>query len=179
MTTTTTTITVTPATTVQALLDAGLSLASLQSLVNAAASGVSGASSSRKEFAEEVYAILVASPSTEWKNGDVLKTWYPGGKSSDAEVEKARVKRHQEIGRALADLAAEGRLVKECKGDSASGTFYKVVESKMPVAQAQAEDISTEVEVVPGMFFSTDSMSTEDVDAAKARGGRTRVRKAK
>jgi hypothetical protein len=29
------------------------------------------------------------------------------------------------------------------------------------------------------MFIAADSMSTEDVDAAKARGGRTRVRKAK
>lgn len=133
-----TNITVTPDMTVQTLIDAGVSLARIQALL--AAPSAPAASSSRKDFAEEVYQIVCANPSQNWKNGDILKTWFPAGKCADAEMEKLRVKRHQEIGRALADLASEGRLVKERNGDSASSTFYKVVESKMPVAKDDAQD---------------------------------------
>ena len=135
-----TTITITADMTVQNLIDAGISLARIQALVNAPAAPA--ASSSRSAFAEEVYQIVCANPGQNWKNGDVLKTWFPAGKCADAAMEKLRVKRHQEIGRALADLAADGRMVKDRSGDSASTTFYKVVESKMPAADIQADDAS-------------------------------------
>lgn len=119
-----TNITVTPEMTVQDLINAGISLARIQALVNAPAAPA--ASNSRAEFAEEVFEIVSADPTRCWKNGDVLKTWFPNGKCSDAAMEKIRVKRHQEIGRALADLAEAGRLIKSRNGDSASSTFYKV-----------------------------------------------------
>ena len=136
----TTTTTITPDMTVQALIDAGLTLPQLQRMVNAAAQGATiSATGSRQEFAEEVYAILIERPTAEWKNGEVLKTWFPNGKEQDAELEKARVKRHQEISRALSDLVSDGRLVKERKGSSASGTFYKVVEAKMPQPEDAAD----------------------------------------
>ena len=135
-----TTTTITPEMTVQDLVDAGIvTIAQLQCYANAKASGGRGASSQDREvFAEEVYAILIEQPQIEWKNGKVLKNWFPNGKESDPEMEKLRVKKHAQISRALADLTKDGRLVKERKGSSASGTFYKVVEAKMP--QPEGED---------------------------------------
>lgn len=139
-----TTTTITPEMTVQDLVDAGIvTIAQLQCYANAKASGARGASSQdRAVFAEEVYAILLEQPTAEWKNGKVLKNWFPNGKEEDPEMEKLRVKKHQEISRALADLTKDGRLVKERKGSSASGTFYKVVEAKMP--QPEGEDSGDE-----------------------------------
>jgi hypothetical protein len=143
MTNPTQNITVTPDMTVQTLIDAGISLSRIQALFDA--KSPSASSSNRTAFAEEVYAILLTNPTAEWKNGSVLKTWFPSGKCSDAAEEKLRVKKHQEIGRALADLAADGRLVKDRNGDSASSTFYKVVESRIPAVEPES-DISTETD---------------------------------
>jgi hypothetical protein len=125
--------------TVQDLIDNEIvTLAQLQGFANRKAAGGRGAANpDRAGFAEEVYAILIENPKAEWKNGAVLKTWFPNGKEADAELEKQRVERHRQISRALADLTSDGRLVKERKGESASSTFYRVVEDKMPVAQAE------------------------------------------
>lgn len=144
-TTTTSTLTVTAETTVQALIDAGLTLAQLQCLVNAKQSGAS-TTTDRAAFAHEVYAMMLEQPTAQWKNGTLLKVWFPNGKEADAEMEKQRVKKHQMISRALADLASDGYITKERSGNSASTTFYKVVESKMPKADAQddAQDESSE-----------------------------------
>ena len=68
----------------------------------------------------------------------MLKNWF-SGKQADAELEKQRVKRHQEISRALADLAKDGRIMKDRSGESASTTFYTVVAEKMPVAETAAD----------------------------------------
>lgn len=137
-----TTTTVTHEMTVQQLIDAGvITLVQLQSFADRKASGASrgAASPDRAAFAEEVWSIVLEQPTAQWKNGKVLKQWYPNGKEADAELEKARVKRHQQISRALADLVSDGRLVKQRKGSSASGTFYTVVETKVPVAEAPAD----------------------------------------
>ena len=131
---TTTTLTVTAETTVAQMIEAGVTLSQLQALVTRAASGEP--SSDRAEFAEEVYAIMCDQPHANWKNGIILKTWFPNGKESDAEREAARVKRHQMISRALADLTKDGRITKERSGNSASSTFYKLVEAKLPAAES-------------------------------------------
>ena len=131
---------ITPEMTVQTLIDAGLTLTQLQAMVNAKANGGRAtANEDRAAFASEVYAIMCENPSANWKNGALLKTWFPNGKEQDADLEKLRVKRHQQISRALSDLAQDGLITKERSGQSASTTFYKVVESKMPVAQDDSQ----------------------------------------
>lgn len=137
------TTTVTPEMTVQQLIDAGvITLVQLQSFADRKAAGATrgAASADRAAFAEEVWSIVLEQPTAQWKNGKILKQWYPNGKEDDAELEKARVKRHQQISRALADLVSDGRLVKQRKGSSASGTFYTVVEAKVPAADEAPAD---------------------------------------
>ena len=145
-------ITITADMTVQTLIDEGVvTLTQLQAYANAKASGGRGASATdRTAFADEVFAIMCENPQQAWKNGILLKTWFPNGKEQDADLEKLRVKKHQAISRALADLTADGRLVKDRSGDSASTTFYKVVESAIPAqadeAPADETDDGTESE---------------------------------
>ena len=133
----TTTTIVTAETTVQTLIDAGVTLAQLQALVDRKSSPA-GANVERGAFAEEIYALMLENPTAQWKNGGLLKNWF-SGKQADAELEKQRVKRHQEISRALADLAKDGRITKDRSGESASTTFYTVVAEKMPVAETAAD----------------------------------------
>lgn len=143
-----TTLTVTADMTIQTLIDAGISLAQIQSLVNAKQRGASTSSTSdRAAFAEEIYALMIERPTAEWKNGTLLKNWFPNGKEQDADLEKLRVKKHQMISRALADLASDGRLTKERSGQSASTTFYKVVESRIP-AQADEADAGASDDII-------------------------------
>ena len=141
------TTTVTPEMTVQQLIDAGvITLVQLQSFADRKAAGATrgAASADRAAFAEEVWSIVLEQPTAQWKNGKILKQWYPNGKEADAELEKARVKRHQQISRALADLVSDGRLVKERKGSSASGTFYTVVADRIPAPADEADDSGDE-----------------------------------
>jgi predicted transcriptional regulator len=125
-------IVVTAEMSVQALIDAGVvTLSQLQGFADRKAAGAkrTAAASDRKAFADEVYDIMCSEPQiAEWKNGKILKQWFPNGKSQDVEVENARKKRHSLISRALADLASDGRIVKHNKTNTASGTFYTVVE---------------------------------------------------
>ena len=147
MATNETVTTVTPEMTVQQLMDAGvITLAQLQGFANRKAAGATrgAASPDRAAFAEEVWSIVLEQPTAQWKNGKVLKQWYPDGKQDDAELEKARVKRHQQISRALADLVSDGRLVKQRKGTSASGTFYTVVADRIPAPADEADDSGDE-----------------------------------
>ena len=147
MATNETVTTVTPEMTVQQLMDAGvITLAQLQGFANRKAAGATrgAASPDRAAFAEEVWSIVLEQPTAQWKNGKVLKQWYPDGKQADAELEKARVKRHQQISRALADLVSDGRLVKQRKGTSASGTFYTVVADRIPAPADEADDSGDE-----------------------------------
>ena len=147
MATNETVTTVTPEMTVQQLMDAGvITLAQLQGFANRKAAGATrgAASPDRAAFAEEVWSIVLEQPTAQWKNGKVLKQWYPDGKQADDELEKARVKRHQQISRALADLVSDGRLVKQRKGTSASGTFYTVVADRIPAPADEADDSGDE-----------------------------------
>ena len=137
------TLTVTADMTVQTLIDAGVftSLAQVQGFADRAAQGARGtANPDRQAFAQEVFEIMLEQPTAAWKNGKILKTWFPNGKEADAELEKQRVKRHAAISRALADLVDEGRLVKDRSGDSASTTFYKIVESHIPTPETDSSD---------------------------------------
>ena len=144
------TLTVTVDMTVQTLIDSGIvSLAQLQSYANAKAAGGRGASNTdRAAFADEVFQIMLEQPQLEWKNGKVLKTWFPNGKESDADLEKLRVKKHQQISRALSDLAKDGRIVKDRKGTSASGTFYKVVEAHIPAPESDDSGEGEDMELL-------------------------------
>lgn len=147
MATNETVTTVTPEMTVQQLMDAGVvTLAQLQGFANRKAAGATrgAASPDRAAFAEEVWSIVLEQPTAQWKNGKVLKQWYPDGKQADPEAEKGRVKRHQQISRALADLVSDGRLVKARKGESASGTFYTVVADRIPAPADEADDSGDE-----------------------------------
>jgi hypothetical protein len=87
-----TSIIVTPEMTVQTLIDAGVTLAQVQSLL--APKTQSTANVDRAAFAEEIFGMMCADAQANWKNGKLLKNWF-AGKQSDPELEKARVKRHQ------------------------------------------------------------------------------------
>jgi len=132
-----TSIIVTPEMTVQTLIDAGVTLAQVQSLL--APKTQSTANVDRAAFAEEIFGMMCADAQANWKNGKLLKHWF-AGKQSDPELEKARVKRHQMISRALADLVKAGRITKDGGQKSASGTFYRVVESAIPAPADDASD---------------------------------------
>ena len=135
----TTTIVVTAEMTVQSLIDAGVvTLSQLQGFADRKAAGAkrTAAAADRAAFAEEVFEIMSEASDAKWKNGKILKQWLPGGKSQDEETEKARVKRHQEISRALRDLASDGRIVKHNNTNTASGTFYTVVVTEMTLEEA-------------------------------------------
>jgi len=80
----------------------------------------------RVAFIEEVFTLMTANVEQEWKNGMLLKHWYPNGKSANEEEEKARKSKHTEISRALQSLVDTGRIVKQNKTQTASGTFYIV-----------------------------------------------------
>ena len=82
----------------------------------------------REEFAEEVFQIMLENPEAEWKNGHILKHFFPEGKSTDEEVEKSRVRKHAEISRALQALTESGRIVK-VQGKTTALTHYKVENS--------------------------------------------------
>ena len=79
----------------------------------------------RQEFAEEVFQIMSENPEAEWKNGHILKHFFPDGKSKDEEIEKSRVRKHQEISRALQSLTTSGRIVK-VQGKTTALTHYKI-----------------------------------------------------
>jgi len=136
----TSTIIVTPEMTVQTLIDAGVTLAQVQSLL--APKPQSSGNTDRAAFADEIFEMMCADAQANWKNGALLKHWF-SGKQADPELEKARVKQHQLISRALADLTKEGRITKDGGQKSASGTFYRVVESAIPAtAEAPVDDAS-------------------------------------
>lgn len=144
-----TSIIVTPEMTVQTLIDAGVTLAQVQSLL--APKTRSTANVDRAAFAEEIFGMMCADTQANWKNGKLLKNWF-AGKQSDPEQEKARVKRHQMISRALADLTKEGRITKDRSGNSASATFYRVVESAIPAtAEAPADDASDDADLIEAL----------------------------
>lgn len=82
----------------------------------------------RQEFAEEVFQIMSENPEVEWKNGHILKHFFPEGKSKDEEIEKSRVRKHQEISRALQSLTTSGRIVK-VQGKTTALTHYKIENS--------------------------------------------------
>ena len=64
----TSTTIVTAETTVQTLIDAGVTLAQLQALVDRKSSPA-GANVERAAFAEEIYALMLENPTAQWKNG--------------------------------------------------------------------------------------------------------------
>ena len=144
------TLTVTADMTIQTLIDAGIvTLAQLQSYANAkAAGGRGGSNPDRAAFAQEVFQIMLEQPQLEWKNGKVLKTWFPNGKETDVELEKLRVKKHGAISRALADLVKDGMIVKDRKGSSASGTFYKVADAHIPAPETDDSGEGEELELL-------------------------------
>jgi predicted transcriptional regulator len=125
------TMELTPNTTLKELYALGITQSQIQSLINATQrkSKRLNSSNNRASFMEEVFALMLQQPNVEWKNGKILKNWYPNGKSSDEEIEKARRKMHSEISRALQDLTKAGRIVKKNNTNTSSGTFYTITPS--------------------------------------------------
>lgn len=116
-------------TTVKQLKALGVSIEQIQSLIasNERKANRSRVNAERDAFVEEVYTIMVEDLSQEWKNGLILKAFFPNGKSKDEEIEKARRAKHAEISRALQSLVDAGRIEKQNKTNTTAGTFYTVV----------------------------------------------------
>ena len=127
---------ITNKTTVKQLIAMGITKSQIENLVARAQrkANKSQVNEERQAFMEEVFALMLANPEMQWKNGKLLKNWFPDGKSADEEVEKARRAKHAEISRALQSLSEAGRISKHNKTNTASGTFY-TVELQLPAVQ--------------------------------------------
>jgi DNA-binding transcriptional MerR regulator len=136
---------ITNRTTVKQLIGMGVTLAQIENLVKRVnkKEARNALTEERSQFMEEVFTIMVQNPECKWKNGKILKTWFPNGKSQDPEIEKARKQKHSEISRALSELSNQGRIVKIQNGNSASSTFYQV----RPALVQNDENVTPEDEV--------------------------------
>ena len=121
---------ITNRTSVKQLKEMGITLEDLHSLIARAQrkQNREQVSAERITFIEEVFTLMSANVEQEWKNGKILKHWYPNGKSANEEEEKARKSKHAEISRALQSLVDDGRIVKQNKTNTASGTFYTIAQ---------------------------------------------------
>ena len=123
---------ITNRTSVKQLKEMGITLEDLHSLIARAQrkQNREQVNAERVAFVEEVFTLMSANVEQEWKNGMLLKHWYPNGKSANEEEEKARKSKHAEISRALQSLVDDGRIVKQNKTNTASGTFYTVAQTE-------------------------------------------------
>ena len=133
---------ITNRTTVKQLIEMGVNFEQIEALIVKANKSKSKAQANleHQKFIEEVYSLMVENPESKWKNGDLLKTWFPEGKSKDAEVEKSRVSKHSEISKALQALTADGRIVKCNETNTASGTFYMIAPLEVVDEQPESNE---------------------------------------
>ena len=132
---------ITNRTTVKQLIEMGITKTQIEALIQRVnrKANRDALSAERLEFMEEVFGIIQSNPECKWKNGMILKTWFPNGKSSDEEIEKARKAKHAEISRALSGLADQGRIVKVQNANSASSTYYTVV-AALPMIEDEKDE---------------------------------------
>ena len=102
---------ITNRTSVKQLKEMGITLEDLHSLIARAQrkQNREQVNAERVAFIEEVFTLMSANVEQEWKNGMLLKHWYPNGKSANEEEEKARKSKHAEISRALQSLVDDCR----------------------------------------------------------------------